>query len=608
MTERTITSWVYLVLSFLTLYIISLELVPIFIVGTDLTDSWHPTVATTSNQYHLWRIDRLTSYILPLLNNATAIISRKPASASFIQACIFYIGSLGITLSLRPMRGIPKPNVLLLSSVPVLLTIFTVGWDDVVLGTLAWIPLLALLAGTLLIAQRQGKCVAAAPVWAMGAFVSFQHAASANHLALLSAIAALGLAYALTTRDLAEEISAINSEVTTGTRTEELARRLPLVPVLTLLPALVMTFYLAPPAPFPDYPATAHLVPDDGIEGTIQPLIGRDYPIPVIDRARVKASYKSQAVLLSTLALVTWLLTRKLVRRRATYVAQAAVIALSISLLDTVLPEQYAAISPIMSLARLLPWGTTFCLTSIVLAAGAWLLGILLVTNPQRQIGSSILAISIALTGFREIQQSPLRKEERLFLLHPHLIASAISPSAAVLLREYHATGATPKDLLESARASNAQLQSLETLQPHIESSVQGSARALKRMIDKNVATKWSTAGKPQDGSEYISIAFPSSTKIRALEIDPGKYTSDFPRGLSIYSNTCSSDGEQLASYPSWQGALSVTPQGLPFYKGQHKVIVAFATSKELNGLCIRQTSSSAFEWAVAELRYLPDS
>jgi hypothetical protein len=128
----------------------------------------------------------------------------------------------------------------------------------------------------------------------------------------------------------------------------------------------------------------------------------------------------------------------------------------------------------------------------------------------------------------------------------------------------------------------------------------------LLRLLDEKNTTSWSTAGKSQNGSEYLSLSFNTPVRMRALEIDPGKHPTDFPRGLLISANTCSSQGEVLAAHPTWQGALALTQRGFPFYKGQQKVVLAFADNKELSGLCIRQTSLSSFEWSVAELRYLP--
>jgi hypothetical protein len=605
MKGRTITSWLYLGLSFVTLYLVSLELVPTCLSGTDANSPWHPLINVRSNEYHLWSVDRLTSYLTDLLTKAAALVHAAPLSALLVQASIFYIGSLAVVLSLRPTRGIPKPNILFLSSVPVLLTVLTIGWDAVVLGIFAWAPLLAVIAATLLVAQRRGLGTAAAPLWIFGAFVSFQHAASANHMALLSAMSALGLAYALATKDLVEESPPPEIATTDNGALRQRFQRLPIVPLLTLLPALLMTFYLAPMAPFPDYPPTAHLVPDDGIEGVIRPLVGRDYPIPVMDREVLQEIHGRQALILLALAASAWLLTRKVLRRRATYVAVAAVFTLGATVLDTKLPEQFAAIAPIMSAARLLPWGTTFCITSIVLAAGAWLLGVVLVTNPQRQVGSGILAIAIASMGYLEIQQTALRQAERAYLLHPELQKIAVSPSAALLLREHRATGVTAETFLRSARASAADMQSIGSLQPQLEGAPRGSAKTLQRMTDGKEATVWSTGGTHQTGSEYLSVAFTTPIKMRAIQLDTGARPTDFPRGLSIHSGSCNTPGDQLAAYPTWQGAVGITESGYPFFQGQQDVRIAFAESKELSGLCIRQTATSEFEWTVAELRYL---
>jgi hypothetical protein len=126
-------------------------------------------------------------------------------------------------------------------------------------------------------------------------------------------------------------------------------------------------------------------------------------------------------------------------------------------------------------------------------------------------------------------------------------------------------------------------------------------------LIDGSRHTRWHSGDAGQTGEELLQIRFRTPTKIRGVELDPGEYTTDFPRGLLIRGGSCDeSQAKTFAFYPSWQGALSFTPLGFPFFAGQDAVRVFFDHEELIECLFIRQTSKSSFNWSVAEFRVTP--
>ena len=137
-----------------------------------------------------------------------------------------------------------------------------------------------------------------------------------------------------------------------------------------LLLPLLLFMVLLPVAPFPDYPPTAHLVPDDGIPGKVYPLLSNAYRIPVIHRQLVYELYGSLAVLLIvSCGIVALGDSRNAWLKAAAFLAAAACI-------DTILPEKLALIGPIAATTRLVPGWSNLCVTPLVLAFATVILAV----------------------------------------------------------------------------------------------------------------------------------------------------------------------------------------------------------------------------------------
>jgi hypothetical protein len=140
-----------------------------------------------------------------------------------------------------------------------------------------------------------------------------------------------------------------------------------------------------------------------------------------------------------------------------------------------------------------------------------------------------------------------------------------------------------------------------------LETSPLGNGRTLDRVADRSAHTRWTSNRSQQVGDEVLTFRFSHPTPTRGLELDPGEYSTDFPRGLTVRGGPCrEEEARQLAYFPSWQGALSFTTDGFPYFSGQSDVRMLFGKEESVECIFVRQTSAAPFAWSVAEARMLP--
>lgn len=598
-TFSRIQASLYLLCGVVALYLLSVTSLPTVLVDTDPANPWSRVVNLRSNSYHLWQWDPVSSTLSQALTTISSLFNLPAVTPTCIQSFILLFGTILVSLALRPTRGAPHPRIGFLASVPTVLLVATVGWDPIALSIIAWVPLLAIAITALIFIQRRGHGAAAAPVWIIGAFLSVQHALSSNHMALISAIGAFLLAYVLAFDDTPIDASQDAASSSPPHR----ASLLPVV-LVVIAPALVATFIRAPHAPFPDYPALAHVVPDDGLDGIMHPLIGKDYPIHVLDRTAVKSELYLPALVLTGILFLSWLLMRKRLRFKGTIIVLLTLALATLTLLDVALPEQYAALAPLMSLSRLTPWGTIFCITSIALASAAWLAGVFLLSNHARKTSAVLLILALCSCGYREWIKLEERRVEYAALMHPTVRSVAISPSAATLRRHLRATGAAPGHLLpDIAQLSSATWENISARRPSFEASAGVTSKRIQK--DPSAPPAPPIRFPRPTGSESLSISFPTPVTAKGLALDLGKHTSDFPRGLTLLTGPCKAPESTLATYPDWQGAVELTPSGYPYFLGQGDVRIVFASEATFSALCLRQTQSSVFDWYIKGVRLM---
>jgi hypothetical protein len=597
----------YLLCGVVALYFLSDWSVSTVLIDPDDSAPWKRTVNLRNNSYHLWQWDPFSSFLSDALSSISAWCQLPPVSPSLVQAIILFLGTILVTLAIRPNRGAVHPAIGLLACLPVFLVVACIGWDPVVLGIIAWIPILSIVTTTLILIVRRNQAFVAGPVWIIGGFISLQHALAANQMAIFSGAVAITLAYVLATEDSSSVATA--QEPAKENPTPQTTWRSPLlyVALLIMVPACVATLIRAPHAPLPDYPTLAHVVPDDGLKGVISPLIGREYPLHIIDRSALKSELFIPALIVCVTLFLAWLLQRKQLRIKGTLTVSLALALGAIVLLDLALPERYAALAPLMSLSRLTPWGATMSTTVIAFGLAAWLLGTFLLSIPNKKTKSILFTAALCCCGYGEWTQREVRQAEYEYLSNPALRSAAISPSAAPLRHHLRATDAAPSSVLSDiSLISNAAWEDVRKFGAVFNTSPGATNSRIQRKPD--------TPPEPPlefpnpSGVEFLSLSLPKATTARGIDLDLGKRTSDFPRGLSITTGTCEAPETPLANYPDWQGALALSPDGYPYFLGQSEVRIVFARDVTFSALCIRQTNKSELEWYVKSVRLMKPS
>jgi hypothetical protein len=324
----------------------------------------------------------------------------------------------------------------------------------------------------------------------------------------------------------------------------------------------------------------------------------------------VQRLYALPSISLTVLAVIALFSARTQGSRASRLLITCALVVVGMALLDTLLPERFAVISPLMSISRLLPWGTSFSLTPCALGLGAWLVCVGVGAAPQswtRALGCIVVSMSVLCASQSAWWHPPLstRAAEEILSDEP-LRAAALSPSLAVLEAfERSAPGVITR--LEEFRAlASRTMQSLRDTDATLETFPVGKGGTLERLIDGSAHTRWTSNRNHQLGDELLTLRFSKPTRIRGIELDPGEHNTDFPRGISVRGGECREEtARQLAQFPSWQGALSFTSDRFPYFGAQSDVKIVFAKEEEVECLFIRQTGTAPFSWSVAELRVM---
>ena len=567
-------------------YLLSLPalfLDPVALINGNSSTSWQPLINLNHNAYHMWRTNDLTLLVAYLLSSFTA------NEVLTTQLLTILCGTFLVLRQLSPKLAQAPVVLWLASALPTLAVIGSVGRDPFVLGALAWAPLLAMMLFALINACRDGYALKVLPLWFVALFVSIQNASSANQAALPTALFALVFAHLV----LARSSTARSLSMRAGSA----------ILALALLPALWVAL-TAPAAPLPNYPERSHVIPTSGEGLPIIQLIGPHYPLQVLDHAASAALYAPIAAALSILALLALLALRK----RATDAGRSLLIIASISALivacDTILPKQYALISPLASLSRMLAWGEIVSLTSLLLGASAWLIAVAALMHPLSLVGVPIALCAICGTF---VASSALRSPILSSYAHRgdlNLDKILLSPSASVLkngLIEHPLL----LDNLKPFRALSSQAMQ--------DSATFGATYELTPLRDTSTAldsalggTRLYTGRGHQFGDELLTIRFPAETTIQGIEISPGSYATDFPRGVLISGGECDeAKARSIITLPAWQGALLFTRDGYPYRSEHHDVRILFNHPEALSCLFVRQTAQTKYDWSIAQIKIL---
>lgn len=360
----------------------------------------------------------------------------------------------------------------------------------------------------------------------------------------------------------------------------------------------VTQLYARPSIPEFGYPGTARVVADDGIPGNITPLIGESTIITFLDRLTIRGIFRDPAIVFALL--IGYSLFQRRHQRTPLWWALATL--LSLLYWDSSLPETLSTLGPIESARRIAPGIFPFSLTPI--AAGLcltlfWGLQDAGLLRAALLVGLAPLCIFLPVGRLSGIEASAI---DSTILAAGSLAAS---PSFSLLRHENLST-------IEIAAGKRAlQSKSVSDLDGSLFASHRSKEKLRKLLSDGRTDTRWSPKRGAQYGDEWIEIHFPHATDLYGIEALPGKFFSDFPRGISV--DLCdSADMKRMKKLtpviriPHWQGGIEMSPEGFPYYTGQHDVKVYFPGVVRTQCLRLSQISESPnFDWSVAELRLL---
>ncbi len=550
---------------------------------------WYGVVNLAINQYVMWRSDPVIVWISGLLTNSEGVGYRPDL---LLNMGVFWIGAS--LLYYQFCKG--RLLAILASLVAVTSISITFGLDRVLIESLTWVPYLALVLRMIVQASQNTSILLKALQFLALIFLSCRVSASANQLSLIWISA--GWLWA-----------SLDGNWKSNSRIRYLAL------LIAFLPAL-FTPVLAPSASIPDYPSFAHVVPDDGLAGFTRPLLGPDLPLQTINREAVKhGGYPLLVALLILMAgFLRW--TREPAGWPSAlleYSLYAGILSLA---LDLFLPESLSEVAPLLTLARTVPGWFPFSLDATVAIFA--ITSIYLILVKRRAI--FVLAV-FSLVLVASAQRFPLNPISSKTAIRAHLraanhalLSAAQKESAEALLASpsYYVINYFGYDLMQNRldieKATAAE--SLSKTNFKINSSDKSEARSLARLSDGKDSSRWSPKTGKQTGNEWLELVWDEPLTIRGLDLAPGKFSADFPRGLRIsYQEGCSLEEQKsanyipLLSYPNWQGPLEFTEQGYPYFGAQSQVRVYFPEPVLVKCLLVEQTGiTEAFDWSVAEV------
>ncbi len=566
--NRVVTTLAILLCCLVTLFIPGIFMEPLVLVCGEPSAGWFPVVNVNHNAYYNWRVDHISRLFIELFSPLYS--AEKP----LFRLIILFVGTLLLT---RKISNQTSPLITPFSLLPVLLVLAAVGINPLVAGSLAWMPLLAFVCSILLVKTNPRMW------WLVAVGVITEHCLSANQASPLPTALAFLLAC------LANE---------TNGRSSVSKRRTALVACLVFIPVL-LTVVTTPMPDLPDYPRSGRVVPDDGVEGLLRPLVGLSYPFESIHRADVRALYDTVAIYVFALSLLSLLFTRVSGSKTPRVLAMwSSALALS-AFLDTNLPEEWSNIVPIASISRLLPWGTHYCLTAICLGLAAWLLGMVWITQTRKSLGIALAMAAL----FSIFQTSPARYHPFLSryttTADPELRKILCSPSSAVIRHFAYQHPNLMEDLADMKHKSRQ-------ASVDVTSAVATITMTPTSPPPIEQYWRWSSRRGRQVGDEVLTIAFHQPTSLRGVELDSGTYFTDFPRGIEILGGPCDQNQARvLFSAPSWQGSLAFTPQGYPYLASRATVKALFNNEEQVSCLFVRQTGKALVDWSVSRVRII---
>jgi hypothetical protein len=548
-----------------------------------------PLVHGVTNAYHVWRFDPL----------AGAIFS----SFGFVGVAVFLhlITFAGIALLLWTLKFSLFESICL-GIVSVLLTQpIAVGFDTIILGALAWVPSCLVV---LVLGFNQGfRRVHYFSLALLSVLLAF----SANQVALLFM---LGFAF------YAWE------------RARYLHPRLKYELLFILLIPAAVSAFLIPGPFFERYQPFSHFVPSYNTGQGRYGLLGPEIQFPVIDIGAVREAFNYLFIYLAAglLLFVAWassnVTTKRVIFGLMALLGSLAWLALT--------GPHTSQISPIAAINRMLPGLSLVSLAPIlfVLAGTTFFIILAFFLSPRSRafyiLGLSFLCCYSAgfaplvwdMKKFQHIfsrtkvgpELVSLKDSQRVFTeLSPEDQRAIVSPGL-FLIRRYG---------LESSKHfiddKNLIFKDLEDFAPAVITA--NSTPDILNLIDRDLNTRATVGRTPQKGADWLLIRVPDPLDINGLWLRSDGFTSDYPRALeikvasdchleSLKTNPDFSQFRAVINYKPWEGAIKVSPSGVPYFGPIIDVKVSFETQKQIRCILARHIfPESLYDWSVTSVQ-----
>ncbi len=454
-------------------------------------------------------------------------------SVSFFYWIILIVGLL---IGKRPMSGIIGACVV----------VAMLGFDSVLLRVFAWLP------------------------WIFLGISRFQRTAEISILVLLLFLGmrltySAGLLTCVSFLFLAS-LTLFNS----STPTER--SRCTLCLLLVGL-GIVFTAHSLPSLPTFDYPMTtqvqASVVPDDGVAGTVPPLLGPAFPMQVIDIHNVQTTLRIPFFILLALAIIT---ARSI----------GAWILLGVIGIDLFTTANTQLLSPLSALSRMIPGTILYPMVSIAIGILTWWL---FISSTRIRAILGIAAVLIGL-NFQHLAAFDLTAIQQSWGVTPKQLAS---PSLAVFTRSAPSTGK-----LFEWQPCSTRIQSFNHTSKY---PIENPPDLMRIITDGDPKTRISLG---QAAGNTLELCFHDAPP-KALWLEVGDFVTDFPRNFSVLDHATQ---KKLATFSPWLGPIRWTDElSLPYYGAQRDVQFALGASF---GNCIDirlEADNPTFDWSVTGLR-----
>ena len=374
---------------------------------------------------------------------------------------------------------------------------------------------------------------------------------------------------------------------------------------------------LLPAVTFPDYPASSHLVAGYGVVEGLQPLLGTEPPVLVIDRTAIREQLTSVVPLLLCSAFAVFALTRFRRLHAPHFAAVGFLLAVALLFESTLVPISVSQIAPIQSFSRIVPEQVYLPLVAIVTGSAVLsiVLGAALVLPAQLGWAPLVGVVATLLIvrerpifhagGERGAAKELVLAELSTHLERPRLESLVLTPSFAVVQRF---------GLNEAlARIETAKRATPLPLPAHAQVIASTRDDLVPLLRDGDPATRWSAGVGKQDRGQWLALRFVEPISVAGVRLASGPFYTDFPRGLEIRTAVncdlparIATQGELIAKEDPWEGPVGASPLGFPLLGSQYDVTVAFSKPLLTACLVVVQTGSTpSFDWSVSELGLL---